>query len=62
VVVVALTPGAKRIRRPIMFGWWRRWRKTVARQKKRNQSRTRRRERFSDWDAISRYGDPFDGA
>jgi hypothetical protein len=44
-----------------MFGWWRRWRKTVARQKKR-RVRERRRDRFSDWDTMSRYGDPFDGA
>jgi hypothetical protein len=40
-----------------MFGWWRRWRKTVARRKK-SQRRGRRRERYNDWDAISRYGDP----
>ena len=43
-----------------MFGWWRRWRKTVARRKAAaNRKHIRRRERYSDRDP--RYDDPFDG-
>jgi hypothetical protein len=59
-VIVALieAPGGSEA---VMFGWWRRWRKTVARQQK-SRKRDRRPQRFSDWDAISRYGDPSDGA
>jgi hypothetical protein len=43
-----------------MFGWWRRWRKTVARKKAaaRRKNSSRRR---NDWDETSRYADPFDG-
>jgi hypothetical protein len=55
-VVLIEAPG--RVRRQAVFGWWRRWRKAVARRKKQGK----RRERFSDWDNVSRYGDPFDGA
>jgi hypothetical protein len=43
-----------------MFGWWRKWRRTVARRKA-AAARKKGRQRYSDWDAISRYADPFDG-
>ncbi|HEU5469275.1 MAG TPA: hypothetical protein VFV67_01375 [Actinophytocola sp.] len=47
-------------------GWldrWRRARRLAKRRRERDRMRRSgrgRRERFSDWDAISRYADPFE--
>jgi hypothetical protein len=43
-----------------MRGWWRRWRKTVARRKRQREKNQLRRSRYNDWDEITKYGDPFD--
>jgi hypothetical protein len=45
-----------------MFGWWRRWRRTVARRKAADKKAARKKGRFNDWDETYRYGDPSDGA
>jgi hypothetical protein len=46
-----------------MFGWWRKWRKTVARRKAAAERKNRRQRsrRANEWDADARYADPFDG-